>query len=235
MKDLVEKALPYLPRYLTELGRLLTGPKRFIAKRDLRSDETFAQALVFAAVSIVLTVVATMPLYPGKDVWGRMGAWAVGCIVNGALLSLALRIAWRAVGGNAPLRSFFVAYAYFYGALAILFAASLLLFAGLLRGVVPNVHAWFVQQLGAPLSIAAFRDGQMHLELTRAEAGHVLWIAAVFIASQLGLAAWTVVAWGAFRELNRASRARSAVALLIASLLAVPSLLAGVFVTNAMT
>jgi hypothetical protein len=234
MKDLVEKVLPYLPKYLADLGALLVSPRRFIARKRLLSEETFGQALVFAAVSIAVTVLATTPLYPGKDIWARMGGWVIGCLVNGALLSLALHTAWRVVGGRVPLRGFFVVYAYFYGALTILFGGSLLLSLGLVRALEPGIHAWFLQHMSSPLSLETLRQARRTLQLTVEAASSLRWTAVIFVAGQLGLAAWVVVAWGAFRDLNHASRARSMVAFVIAVALALPCLLAGMFVANAM-
>lgn len=231
MKELIEKILPYLPQYLGDLGALLVSPKRFMAGKDTQAPDVFVQSLVFAAVSTALAVMVTMPLYPQKDLWTRLGAWAVEGLVDAALLALALRAAWFVVGGRAPLRSFFVTCAYLSSGFAILLAMSFLLFAGVFRTFDPESYAWFVQQLGRPVTEAFSGPGA---QITVANAGRMLAILSVFLVSQIAIALWSVAAWGCLRALNGVSRWRSAGAMLIASILAVPCLMVGSFIAIAL-
>jgi hypothetical protein len=233
VKELVEKVLPYLPRYLRDLGAVLAGPRRFIARKKVATDEAFVESLVFVAISIALTVALTTPLYPAKDLWMRMASWGVGCLLGGALFSLALRVAWRSVGGHAPVRSFFVAYAYLYGAACVLWALVLLMFAGAFRTFEPALYARFVELIGQPLGRDIVSRPLLPPDLTRDAALRVLSIMSIMIVGQIGLLVWSLAAWSAFRQLNGVSGWRSLAALAIASVLAVPILAVLVFVTNA--
>jgi len=47
MKELLEKILTYLPRYLMEFGSLVSGPKRFMAQKNTTEEDTFVQSLIF--------------------------------------------------------------------------------------------------------------------------------------------------------------------------------------------
>ena len=120
MGKLIDAVVIYLPRYLADFGSLFLGPKRFIAQKNTRAKDTFGESLVFLVVSQFLTVVMTAPLArPGISLSVRLMASAVVALLGTALSAIALRFAWRLVGGRATVRSFFVTYAYFASVIAV--------------------------------------------------------------------------------------------------------------------
>src|SRR5262249_42711291 len=125
MKDIIEKILAYLPQYFTELGEVCTTPKRFIAERDVNSDETFTASLLFLAISLVLQTLISAPLNPsGRDLWTELGSVAVVTMMDVTLGALAIYIAWWIVGGRARAKGFFTTFFYFSGVPMVIGAAS---------------------------------------------------------------------------------------------------------------
>lgn len=205
MKDLIEKILKYLPNYLTDFAAVFGGPKRFIEQKNINADDTFHNALLFLAVSLVVVVLMTAPLLPpGKELWAYLVAQAVTTLVAVSLFALALRLSWRVVGGRATFRSFFVTYAYYFGVIFVLLTLWLLLGSGILK-------------VGDPALYAKLRasqvSGQRAPELLESTLFFVyLGVLGVgFILS----AVWGFIGWGAYRQLNGLGKGRSFVAMMI--------------------
>ena len=212
MKDLLEKILVYLPQYLSDFGLLLSGPKKFISKKYLKSEETFVQSLLFLGISLILVIVMTAPfLFPGRDLWAHVGTVAIGFLLGVSLYAIALRFAWRIVGGTATVRSFFVIYAYYFGVGMVLLTLFHLLGEGIFKVFAPDLHAKVLEAWLVKKPIPNLSGNSV-----------VLISLLVRIAGSFVVFAWGIVGWGAYRELNALSRTRSAVALSIALVLAIP-------------
>jgi hypothetical protein len=224
MKELIEKILAYLPKYLTDFGSLISGPKRFMAQKNTKAEETFVQALVFLGISLVLVVIMTAPLLPpGKDIWTYLGTIAVGLLLGVSLYAVALRVAWRLVGGNAPIRSYFVTYAHFSGVIVIVSTVFLLLGEGVFKVLEPDLYR---QVIEANLN---------NQPMPNVEDSYVPLISLLINAAGLFLASiWGLVAWGAYRQLNGLSKWRSFIALMISGLIAMLIAVAVFFIESAM-
>jgi len=224
MKELIEKILAYLPQYLTDFGSLISGPKRFMAEKNTKAEDTFVQSLVFLGVSLVLVVVMTAPLLPpGKDLWTYLVAEAVMFLLGVSLYAVALRVAWRLVGGKATVRSFFVTYAYFFGALVVVITVFMLLSEGVFKVLAPDLYA---QVIEAKLNKQPMPDvSGSSVPLV----SFFILVVGFFLGS-----VWGFVAWGAYRQLNDLSKWRSFVALMISGLLAWPIAAVMFFVESAM-
>ena len=208
MKDLIEKILTYLPQYIADFGSLLSGPKRFIAEKNATAEDSFEKALLFSAISLVLVVVMFAPLRPaGKDLWTHVGGLAVTSLLAVSLYAVALRLAWRVVGGKATVKSFFVTYAYFFSALFVIFAGFLLLSEGVFKVLEPELHA-------AVLEAKASKQPMPDLSGTSVPTVSFL----ILITGYLLATVWGVVAWGSYRALNGLSKGRSFVAFIIMGL-----------------
>jgi hypothetical protein len=224
MKDLIEKILAYLPQYLTDFGSLFSGPKRFMAQKNTRAEDTFGQSLIFLGVSLVLVVVMTAPLLPaGRDLWTYLGANAVRFLLSVSLAAINLRLAWRIVGGKATVRSFFVTYAYFFSVGVIVFTIFQLLGEGVFKVFEPDLYA---QVIEAKLKKQPMPD--------LSGSSVPLVTLCVFVAGFVFLSVWSFVAWGAYRELNGLSKGRSFVALLITGVFTWPLAAVVFFVWSAM-
>lgn len=224
MKYLLEKILVYVPQYLMDFGLLLSGPKKFIYGKYLKSEETLVQSLLFLGVSLVLVVVMTSPfLFPGRDLWAHVGTVAIGFSLGVSLYAIALRLAWWIVGGTATVRSFFVIYAYYFGVSMVLLTLFRLLGEGVFKVFAPELHTRVLEAWLAKKPIPDVWGNTVVLIST--------W---VFIAGFVVVFVWGIVGWGAYRELNALGRTRSSVALLIALVLAVPVIAISFIVMAAM-
>jgi hypothetical protein len=105
MKDLIEQILKYLPQYLLDFGAAFSRPKTFIANKNVNTKEAFGDALLFLAISLVLSVLIMHPLdMTGKDLWVRISLIAVAYLILIPLFAVALRASWWIVGGHASVR-----------------------------------------------------------------------------------------------------------------------------------
>jgi hypothetical protein len=224
MKDLIEKILGYLPQYLADFGSLVSGPKRFIAQKNTVAEDTFVHSLLFLGISLVLVVLMTAPLLPpGEDLWAFLAMSAVTSLLAVSLYAVALRIAWRLVGGKATVRSFFVTYAYFFSVFTIVFTVVLLVGEGFFKVSAPELYR---QVIDAKLKKQPMPD----------LSGSSVPLNSLFIlvGGWLLIGAWGFIAWGAYRQLNGLSKWRSFFALTISGLLAWPISEVVTFVESAM-
>src|SRR5215831_7605879 len=142
MKDLFEQILKYLPHYLTEFGAVFSGPKSFIlAKVRADAGDAFGEALLFLGISLTLVLLMYMPLLPaGKDLWNFAIPYYVSYMIEIPLGALVIRAAWWIVGGRAPARSFFTAYAYYVGVASVLIGAIYLVASGSFKTLDPQLY-----------------------------------------------------------------------------------------------
>lgn len=210
MGELSERVLAYLPKYINVFGSLLAGPKRFIAKENSNADETFNRSLIFLGISLVLFVVMETPIHlPKYDVWTRLCLMAILCLVAISLTAIALRFSWWVVGGKASIRSFFVTYSYFFGVMIVLLAFSQLISLGFLKVVDPALYTQLQQSKGQQIN-----------QIDALSGGVTLWVTGlIFVVAFFCVSIWSVVGWGAYRELNGLSKFRSFCALMITGIL----------------
>ena len=209
----------YIPRYIRDFGSLLSGPKRFMARQNTTKQTAFARSLAFLGFSLVLVTIMHAPLLPaGKSLWVHAAATGVTSLLSVFLYAIALRIAWRLVGGRADVRSFFVTYAYFFGVSCVVLVFFEVLGTGFLKLLAPRLYTMIISGLQAGISDSTNAD---------------IWVSKVYLFIQLvGFAAvsiWCFVAWGAYRRLNDLSKWRSFFALLILGVLAYPLIATVVF------
>lgn len=200
MNDLFSKALTALPVYIGQVLGLLSGPKRFVLARDMDSPQAETEAYTFLGVTIFLTLIAQVSMLPEqKDYLLTFASFAVMAAINLTLMSAALYLAWRLVGGTLGLRTFFTVSCYFAGISTLIFAAFTLLGGGVLRMLDPEA------------ATAVFNGG---LPADPESAGYVDF-SRIAAAGLVAVCAWIIVVWGAYRTLNNLSRMRSAIALVV--------------------
>jgi hypothetical protein len=214
MKDLIEKILVYLPQYLSNFGLIFSGPKTFIAAKNVESDTAFTEALLFLGISLALVVLMLAPLQPaGRDFWSSFSSTLVVWLIAVPLAALVIRAAWWIVGGRAPAQSFFVTYAYFFGVPVVLSAAVQLLSMGFFKTFEPELYSQVVAAMEKKSAMPA--PSQSHVPLISL---------AILGIGFLLIAIWGFIAWGAYRKLNGLGRLRSFAAILIAGILTWPVL-----------
>src|SRR6266436_3481629 len=232
MKDLFEQILKYLPHYLTEFGAAFSGPKSFIATK-LSTDEgdAFGEALLFLGISLTLVLLMYTPLLPaGKDFWSFAIPYYVSYIIEIPLAAMAIRAAWWIVGGRAPARPFFIAYAYYVGVASVLIGAIELVASGFFKTFDPQLYQEYSGSFEKPQSMEDWV--QSHADLLHRYAQSYVTLTAAVI-SGLGtliIVIWGLIGWGAYRQLNGLSKLRSLVALIVSRFLFVPVALISRFI-----
>jgi hypothetical protein len=225
MRDLLQYIVTQLPKYLADFGAVLARPKTFIDGLDTQTDLIFKRSLLFLTFSLIVVIVMTAPLLrPGQDLWMYVGARAVGAVLCAVLGALVLRTSWWLVGGRAPMRSFFVIYAYFFSVGLVCFTLVALLSEGVLKVLDPDLYQ---QVLEARMGKRAMPD-------VVANAWSALSFA-ILLVGYFALVVWTIIGWGAYRKLNGLTRACSFYAYLIMWALCVPATAVVYFVQAAIT
>ena len=227
MKDLFEQILKYLPHYLTEFGAVFSGPKSFILTK-VRADasDAFGEALLFLGISLTLVLLMYMPLLPaGKDFWNFAIPYYVSYIIEIPLAAMVIRTAWWIVGGRAPARPFFIAYAYYVGVASVLIGAMDLVASGFFKTFDPKLYQEYSDALQKPQSMEDWVQSHTDL-LHRYAQSYVTSTAAVIEGlGTLIIVVWGLIGWGAYRQLNGLSKLRSLVALIISWFLFIPVVL----------
>jgi hypothetical protein len=227
MKDLADRLIRLFPAYFDDLIGLVTGPKRFLARRVTETN-SLELALRFLALSFAINYILKLPFLRG-DVWLELGASVVFVFLEWFLIGTGIWLAWRILGGTASLRDTFVIWFYVAGIIHYIQSFAFLLALGTLRAMAPSIYEEMM---------AAVYSGQF-LRLALDPNG-VLQQPEVRIALALGnagiLAAvvWLLAGWGAFRSIHGRSRSTSAFAFIIAALFCLPIWLAFGLLANAL-
>jgi hypothetical protein len=204
LKDLLGPVLKLLPAYTSQLLALLSGPKRFLAERDLATDGAMADALVFLGISLLVAFVAQLPLLTDqKDFLTAFAPQAVITFLSFVLSVAVVQLCWRLVGGGASFKSTFILSCYVSGVALLLLLVFNLAAQGSFRLLDPTVYRQLQrQELMDSFTGAGF----------------------LTFASLMGLGViasnvWVFVAWGAYRRINAVSRAKSGLAFALANIL----------------
>ena len=223
MKDLIQKVLAYLPRYFMDFGSLLSGPKVFMAHKNTNVDETYSESLTFLGVSIVLVVIMKASQVPPDDLWNFVGGVSVTVLLGVALSAVALRLAWRIVGGQASVRSFFVTYSFFFGVVVVVLTVFELLGVGVFKVF---DHDLYVAVTKATLEKAPPPQSDSMVPFASF---------LVLVVGYIVISIWSFIAWGAYRELNGLGKLRSFLAAMVMGVLSVGVTVVVFFVATAIT
>jgi hypothetical protein len=204
MKDLLEKLLGLIPAYFDDLLPLISGPKRFIAGRLSSDQPAMQKALIFLAVSFLISWVLKIPLSRGDPLL-ELGAGGAFVLIYVLAYGCALYLAWRTAGGRAEIQKFLPIYFYYAGVLKLLMTITYLGTMGTMRAADPalykeiydaayggNIVAFLMRNSGRLLASPGYRLS--------------LWVQCMGYGAML---IWFVVGWGAYRELNQLSKIRS--------------------------
>jgi hypothetical protein len=209
MKDILEWIATHLTSYFRDVGTLVCRPKTFLAERTRSPDQGFSAAVTFLGVSGALGVISTAPLLRGDlDLWEYLVARLIQLGLGVALLAVCLRGCWWLVGGRAPTLAFFEICAYLGGIAILLLVLFDLLAEGTLR-------------LGDPQllrSLEGAKDRSDLRILLEKPVGRIY--LSLFGAGLVAVVGWVVAGWGAFRQISKVGRTRSAVAFTLVTPLA---------------
>ena len=227
MKDLVDRLIRLFPAYFDDLIELVTGPKRFLARRVTETDR-LEKALRFLALSFVITYILKLPFLRG-DLWLDIGAGVVFTFMEWLFVGTGIWLAWRALGGTGSLRDTFVIWFHVAGIIHYIQSFAVLLTLGTLRALSPSIYdEWMAAVYSGQFLNLALDANEM---LQRPEARIAV---ALGNAGTIAVVVWVLTGWGAFRAIHGRSRSISALAFIVAALFCAPIAIAFALLANAL-
>ncbi|HEY3132297.1 MAG TPA: hypothetical protein VGL91_22775 [Acidobacteriota bacterium] len=215
MNDLVKLVFAQIPKYLFNFFNLVSGPKRFVRKRNVYNDQSLTEATTFLAISFVLQLVLKTPFITDVNFWQYIATLGLQTLIEMTLLATALRFAWTLVGGHAPFGRFFITFCYYYAVGLILLQAFAVLAYGIAKVWDPELYAIMVEAYKGK----SFSNPKMQAYVEKAAGSgdfkKLLPLASLNLMLWLGWAAffaWTIAGWGAYRELTTLTKKRSVLA-----------------------
>ena len=194
MSDAVKQTLSAIPRFAQDFVNLLIAPLASSSGERVFNPTKFREALVFLAVSLLITLLLKTPVIGrNAEAVSYLAADAIWKFFVVLIVSCAICIAWRLFGVNKPLGAYLVAGFFFFGVFSVLSHAILL------------INFW----LASPLST---------INLAPADRK------AVFIFLCLALLVWMLVAWYAYIEYSGCTSGKGMAALIVAMLISAPAL-----------
>lgn len=213
MNDLIKLVFAQIPKYLVNFFKLVSGPKRFVRKKNVYNDKSLTEALTFLAVSFVITLILKTPLIPSDvNFWQYIATVGLLTLIEMALLATALRFSWELVGGRAPFGRFLITFCYYYAVSLIGLQVFTILAYGFAKVWDPGLYAVLIEAY----KDKGFRNTNLGEYVAKAAASgdirKLLPLAAVSLMMWLGMAAllaWTIAGWGAYRELTTLAKKKS--------------------------
>lgn len=236
MKDLVLLILKQIPKYFSNFISILGGPKTFIRQHNDDKQETITEAMIFLGISIVIAMIIMWPLVPAQIESARFLATRSLLYLILTALGAGLALAsWKLVGGNASFGKYFVINCYYGGVVIVCMMLILTCALGVVILLDPELYPMLAESsillrntLNEKLA-ALINDpnNKTHLMVWA-----LFYLIYFFGASLLGL--WSIIGWGAYREINGLSKGRSFVAgvvyaFLMILLLSIPLLIQAAF------
>ena len=218
MQKIIETIIAYFPRFLRDLAVIFASPKAFIAGKDLDSDATFADALLFCATcAVVPVIVSVLHTNSGeKDTFIKylmsigMRQFLVLIFAGGAVW-----LSWRIVRGSASHKAIFTIYIYYSGVISSTFTRFRAC-AGYLKFMAPELYS----RIRALAREIVSRPEQMKEFMEETEIAIAAYIT---ISGWFCCFIWSIVSWGAYRRVSNSSLTRSVLAFSISTILLVPA------------
>ena len=213
MKDLLEKIFQLGPKYLNDFLGLVQQPKRFAVAHATTHPLPIEDALVFLTISYLLGWIIKVSFSRSSPVQLGVEFGEEGAVVLGEILAYgaAICLAWRAVQGRATLPTFFVVHFYYSGIFLMIMALWFLFLMGICRAFDPALYAGVLKAAcgGAMQSFVEQEADQIF------QSPAIVPMLLAIFAGMAALTTWCFAGWGAYREVNRLSRFRSAIAAMI--------------------
>jgi hypothetical protein len=205
VNDLLKLSLGHAKDYWKVLTEVLFRPKAFL--RSVSSDkERLNKSVVFFGLTALVEGLVSSPTMPTR---ANVEIIIPVLIIVSALIQLmmvaALKAAWKAVRGLATFEQLFVCTAFISGPGTLIPTVFFLSGIGIARIIDPAGAAYLRDHPMAPLPAESAATGASEISL------------AFVVLGVLVVSVWYFIAWGAYRELNGASRLQSAGAMVIMS------------------
>ncbi len=211
----------------SDLVALITSPKTFLKNRN-RGHENWPPALRFFGFSAILGFIllqfsnTPIPFLP-KDNNVLMNIakatvfWGVYILFGAA----AIKVSWKLVGGKASFDSTLLTHMYCFSMFILIAIIFALIGNGLIKSIFPDFYDASVKlsQKGIASMLVDIKEQQQYV--AEMGVGGIKMVVLSFIGflTSLGYCIWIIATWGAYRDLNNASRSRSFVAFIIACVL----------------
>jgi len=96
VKDLLEKLVTLVPKYVGDIIRLTSGPKQFLMERVSTGEARWADGLIFLAISFVLAFLIGLPLARADaDPMLDLASEGVFVLLYVVLYGYAVYLSWR--------------------------------------------------------------------------------------------------------------------------------------------
>jgi hypothetical protein len=188
-----------LARLALDMLELASHPTRLIARRQTGHAVDHVRAFAFLLVCLML---GNLGLVVGLGLPAAV-SWLLVGLLSGliliTLLSIPLTLAWRICGARTDFRQVTLIFAYVYGGAWLGFCAGTLLIVMGMQLVDAHVFERYLEILRTPASMDD-RLAQARNLMNGMLKGPVYAMATLAAIVWLLAAAWTAVAWGAFRH-----------------------------------
>lgn len=226
--DALLKYLEFIPAYVIDLVAALTSPKTFLKNRN-RGDENWPTALRFFGFSAILGFILLQFATPSSllpkdnNVLINIAIAIVFCGVYILFGAAAIKVSWKLVGGKASFDLILLTHIYCLSMFILISLVLTRIGNGVINIISPDIYdtAAKMEQNGIGKSIfELFTDDNIQQQTYKGAEGAKIVIVLVIISiTLLGNCIWIIATWGAYRDLNNASRARSFVAFIISCVL----------------
>ena len=109
MKDLLEKIINYVPGYLLTLATMFSEPKEFLAVRKFDASSEWVDALVFLAISTLVSALAEFLISPSSgEIWNRVAAKLIAVLAILGMSVVTGRFSLWLVGGRIDYKTLFI-------------------------------------------------------------------------------------------------------------------------------
>lgn len=226
MKDLLKEIFASIPKYISNFAKVSTGPKTFIASRNIDQESALTEALTFAGISFALAMILITPRIPDDvDFWKFFATRLISNLILIACTAGVLRLAWKIVGGQASFDKFLIVYSYYFGVTFLMFFLVILCSDGVLKSFNPELYKKLIaiQQKQSTEIVNPFQSASFIASLL------------IFVAGFVLVSIWAFIGWGAYRLINQASKAQSVAAFFLTGVLTWPTLIIYYFIQAALS
>lgn len=116
MEGLLKDSLKQIPRYISDYYETLSAPVAMAERQRSRSEEAFGAALLFAGLSVLVTLLIRLPLI-GRDraTVLNLASYSVWMISTLFVMTAIIRLAWGLVGGSVQFARYLLLNCYYFG------------------------------------------------------------------------------------------------------------------------
>jgi hypothetical protein len=214
MNELLQRIVAFIPAYVGNLVNVVQGPKRFIRGRLSHQEHQLEDALLFLGISFLIGWVLKLS-FVGKELFKELLADSGFILMMTLGYGLAVCLAWRTVKGRADTQKHLIIHFYYSGVLILGEACWFMALIGILKAGSPQFYTQLMDSVQRG-NLRFFVDPRNADALSRVPG---FWL--VYCGGIIAAIGWWIAGWGAYRELNRLSKLRSAIAAVLFVILSI--------------